>query len=598
MWWWFSRSKTREPEETTEGSTSQDVATPHTPANRLLNLQRSAGNRAAQRIIKEERLETASNSVGEPLDEATRSSMEPRFGVDLAKVRVHTDEKASKSAETFDAQAYTSGRDIYFGAGKYAPGTTEGQRLLAHELTHVVQQTAAGEETTTHGPAKLVPPDDRTEQEADRVAHQVVAGGTEPVTIEQGGIALSPTVQRAALVDKDYEALAEQLNKAMAGWGTDEEAIFVALQKLEKDATAITKLKDVYKKKYSADLEGEIRSEMSGSELGFALELLGIASKRKEEQVAAAPPAADAEYKSVAAQLYAAMKGPGTDEEAIYAALVPFKRDEAKLTKLKDTYQKEYSGGLTGKGLEEDIKDEMSSDELAYALYLLNAPPPATTPTAEATVVGAGTEEHKATAGGGEVSVRTGVDYTPAGGGATRVGGFAIGYEGGLAAESRWLQFIWSEVLATQPDGSVKYVAESGLPTSNGTMELTTNTSAPIYKVDSGTASSPFYEEGFRDIRTATGTTIYDRPAEFTDVIHRQFDAGATKVVERDHFDTFLVRDYKTIYRVSVVVEWVYTSKMSVTRTTKFSSGAQVDDLPAAMRKQLIKEYPKFEYIR
>jgi len=591
MWRWFFQSKNSEPEEKTRGSSSEDVATPHTPASRLLNLQRSAGNQAAQRMIKEEGLETASNSAGEPLDEATRSSMEPRFGVDLSKVRVHTDEKASESAETFDAQAYTSGRDIYFGAGKYAPGATEGQRLLAHELTHVVQQTAAGEETTTHGPAKLVPPDDRTEQEADRVARQVVAGGTEPVTIEQSGIALSPIVQRVALSDKDYDALAEQLREAMKGWGTDEEAIFVALQKLEKDATAITKLKDVYNKKYSVDLEGEIRSEMSGSELGYALELLGIASTRKEEQVAAAPPSADAEYKSVAAQLYGAMNRLGTDEEAIYAALVPFKRDEAKLNKLKDTYKNEYSGGLTGKGLEEDIKDEMSSDELAYALYLLNAPPPAT-PSAPTTVTATGTEEHKASVAGGEVSVKTGVSYD------SYTAGFSVGYEGGLAAESRWLQFIWCEVLATQADGSVKYVAETGLATANGTMELTTDPSAPKYKVDSASTSSPFYETGATNIRTSTGTTIYDRPSEFTNIIHRQFDAGATTVVERDHFDVFLVRDYKTIYRVSVVVEWVYTSKTTVTRTTKFGSGGKVDGLPGAMMKQLVKEYPKFAYIQ
>jgi hypothetical protein len=79
-------------------------------------------------------------SPGQPLDTATRASMKPRFGRDFAQVRVHSDMKAAESAEAVNALAYTMGRDIVFGAGRYAPDTQEGQRLLVHELTHVVQQ--------------------------------------------------------------------------------------------------------------------------------------------------------------------------------------------------------------------------------------------------------------------------------------------------------------------------------------------------------------------------------------------------------------------------------------------------------------------------
>lgn len=77
---------------------------------------------------------------GEPLDAATRSFMEPRFGHDFGQVRVHTDEQAAKAAESYHARAYTVGRDIIFGAQEYTPETDAGRRLLAHELTHVVQQ--------------------------------------------------------------------------------------------------------------------------------------------------------------------------------------------------------------------------------------------------------------------------------------------------------------------------------------------------------------------------------------------------------------------------------------------------------------------------
>lgn len=80
------------------------------------------------------------NSSGEPLDAATRAFMEPRFGHDFSGVRVHTNEKAAESARAVDALAYTVGQDIVFGFGQYTNRMQTGQRLLAHELTHVVQQ--------------------------------------------------------------------------------------------------------------------------------------------------------------------------------------------------------------------------------------------------------------------------------------------------------------------------------------------------------------------------------------------------------------------------------------------------------------------------
>lgn len=81
---------------------------------------------------------------GTPLDGATRGYMEPRFGRAFAQVRVHTDERAAASARAVGAVAYTVGSDIVFGGGQYAPATPAGRRLLAHELTHVVQQAAEG----------------------------------------------------------------------------------------------------------------------------------------------------------------------------------------------------------------------------------------------------------------------------------------------------------------------------------------------------------------------------------------------------------------------------------------------------------------------
>ena len=82
-------------------------------------------------------------SSGQPLDPAFRSSFEPRFGQDFGGVRVHTGPQAAAAAESIQAKAFTSGANIVFGAGQYAPHQPQGQELLAHELTHVMQQGAS-----------------------------------------------------------------------------------------------------------------------------------------------------------------------------------------------------------------------------------------------------------------------------------------------------------------------------------------------------------------------------------------------------------------------------------------------------------------------
>jgi len=78
---------------------------------------------------------------GQAIDPATRAYMEPRFGHDFSHVRVHTDAKAAQSAQAINAQAYTVGANIVFNDGHYAPSTSQGRSLLAHELTHVIQQS-------------------------------------------------------------------------------------------------------------------------------------------------------------------------------------------------------------------------------------------------------------------------------------------------------------------------------------------------------------------------------------------------------------------------------------------------------------------------
>ena len=84
-------------------------------------------------------------SGGESLSQSTRAFFEPRLGQDFSDVRVHSDAAAADSARSLNALAFTAGRDIVFGAGQYAPDSPDGRRLLAHELTHVVQQKQSAE---------------------------------------------------------------------------------------------------------------------------------------------------------------------------------------------------------------------------------------------------------------------------------------------------------------------------------------------------------------------------------------------------------------------------------------------------------------------
>ncbi|HYN20773.1 MAG TPA: DUF4157 domain-containing protein [Thermoanaerobaculia bacterium] len=83
-------------------------------------------------------------SPGQPLDGSMRTELEPRFGHDFSRVRVHTDARAAESAGALHARAYTFGQDIVFGPGRYQPGSCAGRSLIGHELAHVVQQRRAG----------------------------------------------------------------------------------------------------------------------------------------------------------------------------------------------------------------------------------------------------------------------------------------------------------------------------------------------------------------------------------------------------------------------------------------------------------------------
>jgi hypothetical protein len=131
-------------------------------------------------------VQQALDRPGQPLDRQARALLEPRFGVDFSRVRVHADATAAESARRVNALAYTVGHDIVFGAGRYAPSTAGGRWLLAHELAHVVQQSGLPDRGPAVDPGQDLGAAPQRQPVSTPVGGEELEeeGGTGPSTIE------------------------------------------------------------------------------------------------------------------------------------------------------------------------------------------------------------------------------------------------------------------------------------------------------------------------------------------------------------------------------------------------------------------------------
>jgi len=136
----------------------------------MAQLQRAAGNAGVSSALAEDDrspVHDVVSSGGRPLDGDVRADMEARLGHDFGDVRVHDDSRAHDSAVSVNANAYTVGSDIVFASGRYDPGSDSGKHMLAHELTHVVQQRSGPVDGTDAGDGvRVSDPSDRFEREA------------------------------------------------------------------------------------------------------------------------------------------------------------------------------------------------------------------------------------------------------------------------------------------------------------------------------------------------------------------------------------------------------------------------------------------------
>src|SRR6185436_11878930 len=153
-----------------------------------VNEERAAANAQIQRSLKAWRAASGAagqaavpNGTGSPLPAGVRAKMEPKLGGNLGNVRVHTDAESTEAAKGFGARAFTVGEDIHFNQGEFSPGSREGDKLLAHELTHVVQgqksgiqrkEEAGGGEKKDQGP-EVSDPAEPAEVEAEAKSKEV-----------------------------------------------------------------------------------------------------------------------------------------------------------------------------------------------------------------------------------------------------------------------------------------------------------------------------------------------------------------------------------------------------------------------------------------
>jgi hypothetical protein len=293
---------------------------------------------------------------GRPLPRSVRDFFEPRFGYDFSRLRIHTGRQAAKVARAIKARAFTFKSHIAFGAGQYMPDEADGARLLAHELTHLIQQGYAEKGTGC------------AERQGESVTEDVPSRNsdrTSSVTTPTYSHSSKPMVFRKASGFLDYDTIAKQIYDAVAGWGTDEEAIYAALQELQRDTAAIEKLKTQYLSKYGETLEDALREDLSGPELEYALQLINAGTSGSAQAILGIP-ANSREWKKATARLREAMEGLGTDEEAIFAVLLPLNRDQKLIDQLMKTYENEYHENLLTR-----LQNELSGRELDYALYLM-----------------------------------------------------------------------------------------------------------------------------------------------------------------------------------------------------------------------------------
>jgi len=192
----------------------------------ILQLQRTVGNAAVVAQLSEESeddrpITKVVADGGQPLDRGTKAQMERAFGHDFSDVRIHDDSAASAAAHDVSAKAATVGSHIVFRSGEFNPSTSQGQHLLAHELTHVVQQRSGPVDgTSAGGGVKISDPSDRFETAAEANASAITSQLSADPTLLAAGAGV---VAESAAVQRDESDEGDDEVQAMTDWSIQRE---------------------------------------------------------------------------------------------------------------------------------------------------------------------------------------------------------------------------------------------------------------------------------------------------------------------------------------------------------------------------------------
>ncbi len=210
------KAKVRKPDPAAKETEKQRPSGPSPDVAGMLNLQRTVGNQAVQRMLAQRSGDGAfeldddtanrinqARSGGQSLDRGVQKQMSESMGHDFSGVRVHTSPEADDLNQQLSAKAFTTGQDVFFRQGAYDPGSGSGRELIAHELTHVVQQSTG--QVSGGGSMTVRPAGDVYEQEADAIAKQAtnMSSETDPQTPAGG-------VQRVEVAPEEEEEALQQ----------------------------------------------------------------------------------------------------------------------------------------------------------------------------------------------------------------------------------------------------------------------------------------------------------------------------------------------------------------------------------------------------
>ncbi|ACY15355.1 eCIS core domain-containing protein [Haliangium ochraceum] len=231
-----------------------------------------------------ERAALPADGAGRAMPRELSTRMASAFGTDFSAVRIHE----GPSAEALGAKAYTQGTDIHFAPGQYQPNTQEGQALLGHELTHVVQQQQGRVAATTQAKgvaADAVAEDTALEREADEMGARVAREPGAAVDLGQQGMDRNSAVKRdvatravqakpagEAALRSNAEQDAAALLEAMSGLGTDEQAVYRVLGQPPEIVRGVRSVYDArYNRHTGRGLAEDLRDEFGGADWEFVL---------------------------------------------------------------------------------------------------------------------------------------------------------------------------------------------------------------------------------------------------------------------------------------------------------------------------------------